>query len=591
MNNKNQKSKLFFIYFPYLLFFISGVFYLSWFTSYIFFYQEKAVLFQTTYPFFIEKVSQPGGFLEYLGEFQTAFYYYPLLGAVVVTSELVAVVFVIAAIGRRISGNRTFVLPFLVGGVLFFLQTHYQYRSLNTIGVLVQLFFFYSTVKAFKKKTEWVPVFLFPLNYFLFGSFSYLFLVLYILWQIQKGGKYGYYKITGMLTAGILFFYIGEEFLFFQTVGHLVVFPYETAKTGKQVQVFLPLIFLISVLPLLFKIKLKIIEKIRSKKFPFLQLVPLVLILALTILSVGRIDKKNSHYFYVEKLFYQQKYDEIIAFNSEFPSNNILTNYLNNIALAETGRLDDMFFSFPQSVDGATLFLKWDLVTEVLKRGGYYYYTLGMINEAQRWAYEFMVMHGLTPEGLKMLIKTELINGNYKVAQKYTSILGNTIFYRNQAKEFEILLFNDEAVNKHVELGKKRASKVQQDFFVLSDDPAANLDFIIEADSTNYTALEYKLAWLMLQKDMAQVVKQLPILERCGIRKIPKNVEEAVVAYQQLKVGEMPELERLTVTRETVQRFRQYYQVFQQNSSNREQAKRALSQNFSDTFWFYVFFS
>ncbi|QGY42364.1 hypothetical protein GM418_01440 [Maribellus comscasis] len=591
MNRKNQKSKLFLLYFPYLLFFISGVFYLSWFTSYIFFYQEKAVLFQTTYSFFIEKVSQPGGFLEYLGEIQTAFYYYPLLGAVLIVAEIVTVIFIIAAIGRRISGNRTFVLPFLVGGILFFLQTHYQYRSLNTIGVLIQLLFFYTTVKAFKKKAEWIPVLLFPLNYFLFGSFSYLFLVLFILWQIQNRGKYWYYKIPGIITAGVLFYYIGKEFLFFQTVDDLIVFPYAAAKIGKQVQMFLSLVFLVSVLPFLFQIKPKIIENIRRKRFPFLQLVPFVLILALTILSVGRIDKKNSHYFYVEKLFYQQKYDEIIAFNSEFPSNNILTNYLNNVALAETGRLDDMFFSFPQSVDGATLFLKWDLVTEVLKRGGYFYYTLGMINEAQRWAYEFMVMHGLTPEGLKMLIKTELINGNYKVAQKYISILGNTIFYRDQANEFETFLFNDEAVNKQVELGKKRASKVQQDFFVLSDDPAANLDFIIEADSTNYTALEYKLAWLMLQKDMAQVVKQLPILEKCGIRKMPKNVEEAVVAYQQLNVGEMPELERLTLNRETVQRFRQYYQIFQQNSSNREQAKRALSQNFSDTFWFYVFFS
>jgi hypothetical protein len=258
--------------------------------------------------------------------------------------------------------------------------------------------------------------------------------------------------------------------------------------------------------------------------------------------------------------------------------------------LAETGQLNDLFFSFPQSTDGGTLFLKWNLVTEVLKRGGYFYYTLGMVNEAQRWAYEFMVMRGLTPEGLKMLIKTELINGNYRVAQKYISIFKNTLFYRQQAKEFEKLLFNDDAVARHPELGKKKALKTKQDFFVLSDDPAANIDFIIEADSTNYAALEYKLAWLMLQKDMPQIVKQLPILEKCGFQKIPKNVEEAVVAYQQLNVGEMPELTRLKINQETVQKFRRYYQVFQQNRANKEQARRVLSQNFSDTFWYYVFF-
>ncbi len=46
---------------------------------------------------------------------------------------------------------------------------------------------------------------------------------------------------------------------------------------------------------------------------------------------------------------------------------------------------------------------------EILNRGGYFYYTIGMINEAHRWAFENMVMKGLSPEGLKMLIKTEII--------------------------------------------------------------------------------------------------------------------------------------------------------------------------------------
>ena len=95
----------------------------------------------------------------------------------------------------------------------------------------------------------------------------------------------------------------------------------------------------------------------------------------------------------------------------------------------------------------------------------------------------------------------------------------------------------------------------------------------------------------MLQKDMAQIVEMLPVLEKCGFRKIPKNVEEAVVAYQQLKLGEIPELQRLRINQETVQRFRQYYRVFQENSANREQAQRALARDFSDTFWYYVFFS
>ncbi len=589
MNNKNQKKQLILLL-PYLLFFLSGIFYLYGFTSYIFFYQEKSELFQTTFSFFSETVNYPGGFLNYLGHFQTTLYYYPFIGAVLVVLEIMSVIFLISAIGRIISGNRIFILPFLLGGAVFFLQTHYQYLSFNTLGILTQLFFFWVTIRFLKNKTEWIPVFLFPLNYFLFGSFSFLFLVMFVLRLIQKKENRWWMKIAGIMLSASVFFYIGAEFLFFQTISNLFVLPYSSTKIAGQLPLFLSVLIVLGLLPVLFRIKPGIIEKFRTKKFPVLQLIPVGLLIVLAVLCFKRIDKKNSHYFYVEKLFSRQKYDEVIAFNSKFPSNNILTNYLNNIALAETGQLNDRFFSFPQSENGGTLFLKWDLVTEVLKRGGYYYYSLGMINEAQRWAYEFMVMRGLTPEGLKMLIKTELIDGNYKVAQKYISILKSTLFYKKQARAYEKLLFNDEAVAKEPELGKKKALKTKTDFFVLADDPGANLDFIIKADSTNYIALEYKLAWLMLQKDMKGIVNLLPVLEKCGYQKIPQNVEEAVVAYQQLNIGKLPELESLRMTSETMQRFRQYYQIFQQNSSNKEQAQRALAGNFSHTFWFYVFF-
>lgn len=591
MNDKNQKISTPIFYSPYILFFLAGVLYFYWFTNYIFFYQEKAELFQTTFTFFSEKINQPGGFLNYFDYFQTTFYYYPLLGAVLVILEIIAVMVLVFAIGRRISGNAIFLLPFLLGGALFYLQTHYQYRSINTIGILIQLIFFFVTLRIFKGKLEWIPVILFPVNYYLFGSFSFLFLAMFVVWLIQNRPKYWYYKLTGILVFEGVFFYVAQEFLFFQTINNLIVFPYSPAKTGEQVPLFFTVIILVSLLPALFLIKPKIIEKLRIKKIPYLQFIPLLLIIVLAGLSVGRIDNKNSHYFYVEKLFYQQKFDEIIAFNQEFPSNNILTNYLNNIALAETGQLGDRLFSFPQSADGSSLFLKWDLITEVLRRGGYFYYAIGMINEAQRWAYEYMVMRGLTPEGLKMLIKTELINGNYNVAQKYISILKNTLFYKDEATKYEHLLFNESAVKNNPELGIKKALKARQDFFVLSDEPAANLDMIIEADSANFAALQYKLAFLLLEKDMKGIVQLLPVLKHCEVQKVPRNVEEAVIAYQQLKLGEIPNLGQLSLKAETIQRFRQYYQIFQQNSSNKARARRALARDFGNTFWYYVFFS
>lgn len=590
MNTTNLRSNRIIRFLPLLVFFLLSVFYFFRFTSYIFFYQEKSSLFLVSFQHLLEHLNQPGGFLIYLGELQTAFYFYPVVGSILVSLEISLIIFLISKIGKILSGRTIFIIPFLIGASLFYLQTNYQYSSFNNLGVLIQLVSFYKIVSYFKSKFLWIPVLFFPLQYFLFGSFSLIFLLLFSLYLLLNKKQNSWIKLAVLFILSGLFFFFGKEFLFFQTTETLIVFPYSAQKIGLQSPLFLATLITISILPLLFLINIKQLNSISFKRIALIEFTPFVIIIGLVFLAIPRIDKKNSHYFHVEKLFYEQKYDEIIEFNRQFPSTNILTNFLNNVALSETGRLADSFLSSPQSADGGTLFLKWEIVSEVLKRGGYFYYNLGMINEAQRWAYEYMVMRGNSPEALKMLIKTELINENYKVAEKYVAILKETIFYRKQALEFEGLLFNESAINAHPELGRKKELKTKQDFFVISEEPAANLDLILAADSLNYIAMEYKLADLLLQKDMKGIVNELPNLEKMGYNRIPKNVEEAVVTYKLLKVGEMPELKRLKISPQTEQRFNQYYQIFQQNQSNKQQAQRVLARDFGDTYWYYVFF-
>ena len=591
MNTANLKTNRILRFLPFLVFFLLSVFYFFQFTNYIFFYQEKSSLFLVSFQYLLEHLNQPGGFLNYLGELQTTFYFYPLAGAVLVSLEISLIILLISKIGKILSDRVSFVIPFLIGSALLYLQFHYRYNSLNNLGVLIQLFSFYIIVKYFKGDFLWIPVVLFPLQYFLFGSFSLIFLLSFSLFLVLNEKQKAVSKIAVLYITSVLFFFFGKEYLFFQTTETLLMFPYSVQGIGLQSPLFLVTLISVSILPLFFLININRLNSISFKRVALIEFTPLVIIIVLVFLAVPKIDKKNSHYFHVEKLFYEQQFDEIIAFNSQFPSNNILTNFLNNIALSETGKLNDKLFEFQQNPDGKTLFLKWEIVREVLKRGGYFYYSIGMINEAQRWAYEYIVMSGNTPEALKMIIKTELINGNYKMASKYISILRHSIFYSKEARAFEKLLFNDNAVETYFELGRKKQLKTKRDFFVMSGDPPANLDLILAGDSTNHFALEYKIAWLLMQKNFQGVVNELPNLEKYGYNRIPKNIEEAIVAYKLLNVGKLPELKKLTISLQTEQRFNQFYLIFQQNSANKQQAQRALSRNFSDTYWYYVFFN
>ena len=584
---KNKPNQLIFLL-SFLVLFISGTFYLYYFSEYIFFYQEKSSLFLLSLSYLAEYLNLPGGFLVYLSKLQTTFYYYPLIGAILVSIEICAIIYLIFKTGYILTGKRLYFIPFLLGAVLFYLQTYYQYQAFNNLALLLQLIMFYLGISYCKKRFEWIPVVLFPLYYIFFGGFSFLLFGLFSVYFIQKKE---WLKIGVGWLLGVLFFYFGKEYLFFQTTESLLLFPFTVQNIGGQIKLFVPVMVLFVLFPLLLQLKMPKISSLHIKKIQVCELVPFLVIVVLGILVIPRIDKKNMHYFHVEKLFYQQKYDELIAYNLQFPTTNSLTAFLNNVALVETGQLSNSFLKFPQSADGNSLFFKWEMIKSVLELGGNFYYEIGMINEAQRWAYEYMVMKGNSPEVMKMLIKTELIKGNYKVAEKYISMLERSLFYRKEASAFRALLYNDEAITTHPELGKKKALDAKADFFVQSDNPPANLDFIIQSDPANVPAIEYKLAWLMLQKDMQGIVEMLPLMEKAGYKRLPKNVEEAVVTYKLLSAGPMPELSILHINPQTEQRFQQYYRIFQQNQGSKQMAQQALAENFRDTYWYYVFFN
>jgi hypothetical protein len=574
----------------YLAFFLFSWIWLFRFYGYVFFFQEKSGLFLTTLEYLIEHLKQPGGFLDYLGQLQTSLYFYPLTGSLIVSLEIIITGYLIGKTGKIIGNRPYFFISFLITGALFYLQLNYQYLAFNTLGILFQILFFYLTVRYLKNKRSWIAVFVFPLLYFLTGAFSAIYLVMLFFHSIIRGTKPDYFRfIASVLLSGILFF-AGREFLFYQTDKILIQFPFSPQHIGMQTKIFLPLIIITGLLPLIFKINIGWLNQPPGCRIMMFSVVP-VLIVLIT-LSIFRIktDTGNAHYFHVEKLFYSQQYNQITEFNLKHPSLNTLTEFFNNIALCETGKLNDRLFFYPQSPDGSTLFLKWEMLTEILKRGGYWYYCVGLVNEAQRWAYEYMVMRGKTPETIKMLIKTEIINGNYKVAEKYISVLKNTFFYRKEAKVFGNILYNEPAINSHPEYGKKRRQKPKSDFFVLTDNPPANLEMLIKSDSTNRAAIDYHFAWLLLQKNIPKVVENLPLLEKTGYTRMPLHIDEAATGFKLVKMGEFPKLQKMDISMPVIQRFDQFYKILQQNNSGRQKAQNALFIDFYNTFWYYYFF-
>src|ERR1035437_1005513 len=95
MNQNTSKNNSFFLCLPYLVFFFGSFIYFGFFANYIFFYQEKTSLFVCSSDFLLENIHQPGGLLIYFGKFLTSFFYYPLVGAAIVSTILALIILTI----------------------------------------------------------------------------------------------------------------------------------------------------------------------------------------------------------------------------------------------------------------------------------------------------------------------------------------------------------------------------------------------------------------------------------------------------------------------------------------------------------------
>jgi hypothetical protein len=584
--NKNINIS-FSILIPYLVFFLASFIYFGFFGNYLFFHQEKSSLFIFSMDFLSENLHQPGGFLLWLGKFFSTFYYYPLAGALILTSGLTLNTVLVSKIIVILKGHYARGISFIIGISLFYLQADYRFLLFNNLGLLLQLTFFWLVIRYVSFLKGWVPVILAPLLFYITGSFTLVFLLLITFYFLFTKG---WMRLIVLWCLIFIIFYISKEYLFFQSGKSLMTFPFSDQNTGFQQILFISIAGIISIVPLISKINLRLPDKLRISDFFGSLIASVILIIILVIIGIRRFDSKSKHYFYVENLFYQNKFDEIIAFNTLNPPANSLTIFLNNIALCETDKLDDMLFHFLQSPEGKTLFLKWEMVGEVLNRGGYFYYEIGMINEAHRWAFENMVMKGLTPEGLKMLIRTELINGNYEVASRYINILRKTLFYKKDAESFEKLLFNDDAVNRDKELGEKRQHKVENDFFSITDNPYINIEMILASDTLNRKVFEYKMAFMLLKKNYKEIVRELPEFKKYGFTRLPVHIEEAALALAVSNKGILPDMGNLQISKNTELRWNQYLTVLQQYGNDLKTAEPVLRRRFGDTFWYYVFY-
>jgi hypothetical protein len=589
MKNKNTSEKSVSskdIYLIIIVFFACAFSYFRFLSGYIMFFQEQQFIFTFTADYIREFLLKPGGLLELSGKFLTQFYADKNIGSLLLSLVLTIPLYLLFRINDKTQNKK--LAPFIIipSCLLILMQSHYYHFMELNLGFIFILLIYQLSEKLIAG-THYIILILYPVIYYLAGSFIWLFLLIHVFKILKTEEKGRIIFISIVLAETFLIPFLFKKFLFLGSY-KLIYFspwPFLSDTTHNVLMVicllYIPAIIYISGLSLR-----RIPDIFLNRTFSLISSFVIFLFTFLFLLRIN--DIQTGKVVKIEELVFKGKNNEAIEYQEKEASGNLISQYFYNVALARTDQLCDRLFFGRQDFGSSSLILPWG--DKHLSWGSYFFYEAGLSNEAERWAYEEMVAYGRKPQNITMLIKTNLVNGNYRMADKYIGILKNTVYYRKEAAAYEKMITDTLSLLSDPDISGKRMVLPGNDFFIYVDSAENNLPMLVNANMNNKKAYEYLMSWLMLNKNVEAVINNTALLKGMGYTRIPRHIEEAILMYQN-STGRYPDLGGLTLSRESMERFDAYFNAYIKARNNPSSFKDIMRSRFGNTYWYYYHFS
>lgn len=288
-------------------------------------------------------------------------------------------------------------------------------------------------------------------------------------------------------------------------------------------------------------------------------------------------NMKERRMIQAQKSAQEKQWNEVLETTEKYFKSghtNHLMMYYHNMALFNNGKMIDHLFDYPQNLGVKSLFIPWKSDSREAEYGHLIYEELGHWNEAQRWTFEAMVIWGETAPHLINLIKYNIKIGRKEVAQKFINVLKQSLFYSDIAVQYETEL-------KNIPIATKDQASKSQFINILNIVP--ELIRLCDQNPNNKMAFEYLMSSFLLSNQVSKFTENIYRMKKFRYVNMPACFEEALYLY---KLGKSEEFEKmnLTISAETEQRFKEYFQLYNQGDTQQ------LKKRFGHTYWFYLHF-
>lgn len=507
-----------------------GIF-MFWFTGHpeALSFQEQYQMFLFTSSYFVERISVAGGLASYIAEFLTQFYYYPILGALIIASLSVGIQISIWQIAKRMEAKAehyplSLVVPLMLLIYMGDENVMLEFAIAISIALLSILGYTYIT------KCKWaISLITIPLLYWFIGPATIIYIIAASAYDIKTEGicKRVLQRTTISVIWWLLTLWLSAELWLVQYTWTDIIYGINYHRLRQEVPAMQTIIEAVAaLLPVLASI-------LPSLTKPMLiTATETIIIAATTVIGVNSsYDEDKYEVIKLDYLVRSEKWDKIIQLAEQHMPHEETACTSINLALAMKDQLGDRMFDFyqcgPQGLlTPATSNQFTSLPTaEALLR-------IGMVNEAQNFFFdiqESIINYRKSCRCTKRLAEINIINGRYKVAEKYIQHLKKTLFYSDWANQAEKYLNDEQSVAQHPMWGKMRKYRFQIDFFSSYNNMDKMMGILYQTNNNNTIAYEYYIAQLMLLRDMQGLWNSVSWMkERSKTTNTPRHHQEAI---------------------------------------------------------------
>lgn len=527
-------------------------------------YQEQLQLFLFDGDYFWERMAEPGGFARYVAEFLVQFYNSVTAGAAVI-----ALLFMLVQrlTWRLMRSESHYALSFIPVMMLWYamgdenvMLTYTVALALNMLMacILAKVFLAWGYERRMLLRRLFVMLVVVPLAYWLTGPMVLLLAVVLMPVSVV-------YALALMLLSA-----------------HYLPFPMQRVMLGVsyyRVPATLP--YLLMVLPAVVWFISNVV-RLLPKASRVVNAVEVALAVGLLgVLADVGFDKKKYELIEYDYLVRAKDWNAIIAKAERRTPDLPMSVSATNLALGMTNQLGERAFDFYQrGVEGLLPGFERNFATTQLT--GEIYFHLGMVNTAQRLAFEAMEAipnYNKSARVMKRLAETNLINGQYQVARKYLLMLEKTIFYRPWAQRTLAMLGDENTINAHPLYGTMRQYRLQEDFLFSDRELDKICGRLFMHNQQNRMAVQYLLLMPLLDRDVPRFMSYVQLVQN-KIQYNPRAAQEAI-AFAFMQQRRQPP--RGLVSQLVLQQMNEFARVYGSGGKDAPGLER-----FRNTVWYYL---